>query len=222
MTAASGDDGYSVTYPAASQYVTAVGGTSLTTAANQRGWAESVWDTSPTEGTASGCSAFEPQPPWQSALICRRLRESGHRRRVGRLRSEHRRGRLRQLRRNGGWNVYGGTSVAAPLIAAVYALAGPPTAGSTPSSYPYAHRPIVSRLPPARPAIARRPTLPAGPGYDGPTGLGTPDGVAAFRKRHGIASGGAVTVASPGAQANTVGDAVSLQIKATDARLARR
>ena len=45
-----------------------VGGTSLSTASNSRGWTESVWNTNPGEGTGSGCSAFEPQPSWQTAL----------------------------------------------------------------------------------------------------------------------------------------------------------
>src|ERR671927_1046696 len=41
ITASSGDDGYGVSYPAASRYVTAVGGTSLTkNAGTTRGWSE--------------------------------------------------------------------------------------------------------------------------------------------------------------------------------------
>ena len=43
ITASSGDSGYGVSWPAASQYVTAVGGTSLKTAANARGWTETAW-----------------------------------------------------------------------------------------------------------------------------------------------------------------------------------
>ena len=43
ITACTGDDGYGVEYPAATQYVTAVGGTSLTTASNTRGWTETAW-----------------------------------------------------------------------------------------------------------------------------------------------------------------------------------
>ena len=44
VTASAGDDGYGVEYPAASRYVTAVGGTSLTGAGNSRGWTETVWN----------------------------------------------------------------------------------------------------------------------------------------------------------------------------------
>src|ERR1035437_3766315 len=39
----------------------------------------------------------------------------------------------------GGWGVLGGTSAAAPIIAAVYALAGTPGATDSPNAYPYAH-----------------------------------------------------------------------------------
>jgi subtilisin family serine protease len=76
-----------------------------------------------------------------------------------------------------GWVQAGGTSVAAPIVAAVYALAGN---GRT-ASYAYSH---AGRLYDVRSGAngscggsylctARR-------GYDGPTGLGTPHGLGAF------------------------------------------
>ena len=44
VTVSSGDNGYGVEFPAASEYVTAVGGTSLTRdSTTTRGWSESVW-----------------------------------------------------------------------------------------------------------------------------------------------------------------------------------
>src|SRR5439155_8329058 len=43
ITASSGDSGYGVEFPAASSFVTAVGGTSLRRAATTRGWSETVW-----------------------------------------------------------------------------------------------------------------------------------------------------------------------------------
>jgi subtilase family serine protease len=57
ITFSSGDGGYGVEYPAASQYVTAVGGTSLTLNANNTYKSETVWS-----GAGSGCSAYEPKP----------------------------------------------------------------------------------------------------------------------------------------------------------------
>ena len=53
ITVSSGDNGYGVQYPAASQYVTAVGGTTLNRASNARGWSETAWS-----GAGSGCSAY--------------------------------------------------------------------------------------------------------------------------------------------------------------------
>src|SRR4051794_7350563 len=60
ITVSSGDNGYGVEYPAASQYVTATGGTSLSSAGNARGFTETAWS-----GAGSGCSAYEPKPAAQ-------------------------------------------------------------------------------------------------------------------------------------------------------------
>ena len=58
ITVAAGDDGFGATYPAASQFVTSVGGTSLVPApGTARGWTESAWT-----GTGSGCSPSSPSP----------------------------------------------------------------------------------------------------------------------------------------------------------------
>ena len=69
-TASAGDSAYSggVIYPSTSPHVVGVGGTSLSTASNSRGYTESVWETSSSEGTGSGCSSNEPQPSWQAAV----------------------------------------------------------------------------------------------------------------------------------------------------------
>ncbi|MEV5464022.1 peptidase S8, partial [Streptomyces cellulosae] len=70
ITVSAGDAGYGAEYPAASKYVTAVGGTRLTASSTTRGWTESVWRTSSTEGTGSGCSAYDTKPTWQSDTGC--------------------------------------------------------------------------------------------------------------------------------------------------------
>jgi subtilase family serine protease len=81
-----------------------------------------------------------------------------------------------------GWQVFGGTSVAAPLIAGVYALAGPPSADQPANSYPYARASALNDVTTGSDGYC--PDTPyfctAGPGYDGPTGLGTPNGTGAF------------------------------------------
>jgi len=53
ITVSSGDGGYGVQFPAASRYVTAVGGTSLKRSSNSRGWSETVWSGAGTTATAA-------------------------------------------------------------------------------------------------------------------------------------------------------------------------
>ncbi len=65
VTASSGDGGYGVGYPAASPYVVAVGGTSLSAATSSRGWTETAWS-----GAGSGCSRYEAKPAWQQDVGC--------------------------------------------------------------------------------------------------------------------------------------------------------
>jgi hypothetical protein len=80
-----------------------------------------------------------------------------------------------------GWFQIGGTSLSAPLIAGVFALAGGTPSGVSPNATLYAHR---SRLHDVTSGsngqCANKPICQAGRGYDGPTGLGTPNGLAAF------------------------------------------
>ena len=67
FTFSAGDSGYGVSYPAASQYVTAVGGTTLvvtSTVPNKYTYvAEQAWS-----GTGSGCSKYEAKPSWQTGV----------------------------------------------------------------------------------------------------------------------------------------------------------
>src|SRR5262249_51646472 len=75
----------------------------------------------------------------------------------------------------------GGTSVATPIIASVYALGGTPATGTYPSSYPYSHTSNLNDVTSGSNGSCSPAYLcTAGPGYDGPTGLGTPNGVQAF------------------------------------------
>ena len=67
ITASSGDNGYGVGYPAASRYVTAVGGTTLALGSGGSYGGESAWS-----GSGSGCSAYEPKPAWQTDTGCPR------------------------------------------------------------------------------------------------------------------------------------------------------
>jgi hypothetical protein len=179
MTAATGDDGYGVQYPAASQYVTAVGGTTLSLASNPRGWTESAW-----AGTGSGCSAYEPKPAWQIDGGCAKRTVAD----VSAVADPDTGVYVYDsYGADGGWNVGGGTSAAAPIIAATYALAGTPATGAKPESYPYAHIPDLFDVTSGSTASCSPSYLcTAQAGYDGPTGLGTPDGITAFTPGAGV------------------------------------
>ncbi|MCQ4079913.1 S53 family peptidase [Streptomyces sp. RB6PN25] len=176
ITVSSGDGGYGVEYPAASPDVTAVGGTSLTRASNSRGWSESVWNTSSTEGTGSGCSAYEPKPGWQTDSGCSKRTVAD----VSAVADPATGVAVYQTYGASGWTVYGGTSVASPLVAGVYADAGAHSA-SIPASIAYAHPSALNDVTTGSTATCSPAYLcSAEVGYDGPTGLGTPNGLTAF------------------------------------------
>ena len=127
-TASAGDSAYSggVIYPATSPHVVSVGGTTLNTSSNSRGWTESVWETSSTEGTGSGCSAYEPQPSWQSSISIITAACSHRVDNDVAADADPNTGAAvyDTTNGNGGWNEVGGTSESSPMIAAVFALAG--------------------------------------------------------------------------------------------------
>ena len=78
---------------------------------------------------------------------------------------------------NGGWLVFGGTSVAAPLIGGVYAVGG---TNVTYGSNPYSHTSALNDVTSGKNGNCGNYLCTAGTGYDGPTGLGTPKGATAF------------------------------------------
>ncbi|MFC4034363.1 S8 family serine peptidase [Streptomyces polygonati] len=173
ITASSGDGSAGVEYPAASRYVTAVGGTTLIRSKLPRGWSETAW-----YGTGSGCSSYDAKPVWQTDPLCARRTVSD----VAAV-ADPDTGVAVYGTYGGdpGWEVFGGTSVSAPIIAAVYALAGVPSAGSSPASFPYAHPGALNDVVSGSNGSCGTYLCNAGPGYDGPTGLGTPNGVTAFQ-----------------------------------------
>jgi subtilase family serine protease len=224
-TASAGDSAYSggVIYPATSPNVVSVGGTSLDTSSNSRGWTESVWDTSSTEGTGSGCSAYEPQPSWQSAIS---LIKSACSFRVDNdvaADADPNTGAAiyDTSNDNGGWNEVGGTSESSPIIASVFALAGNDgNGGNNAADSIYTHTSDLYEVTASSNGSCSPSVLCTATGaadtYNGPTGWGTPDGLTAFESNSTTSSGNTVTVTSPGSQTGTVGTAASLQISATD------
>ncbi|SEN88935.1 Kelch repeat-containing protein [Actinacidiphila rubida] len=186
MVASSGDFGYGVSYPAASPYVTAVGGTTLTrSTTNSRGWTESAW-----YATGSGCSAYEPKPGFQTDTGCdgRSVVD------VSAVADATPGVAIYQTYGGYGWATMAGTSVGAPLITGVYADAGAPAAGTYANSYPYFKPSALNDVTSGVTATCSPSYLcTAAAGYDGPTGLGTPNGLAAFRSYPNGTVSGTVT-----------------------------
>jgi Repeat of unknown function (DUF346) len=178
ITASAGDSGYGVEYPAASQYVTAVGGTSLTTASNGRSWSETVWGSSSGgEGSGSGCSGYEAKPSWQADTGCTHRTNND----VSAVADPDTGVAVYDSYTYGGWVEVGGTSASSPIIAATFALAGTPVAGTYPSSYLYQHPWDLFDVTSGSDGSCTPAYLcTAQVGYDAPTGWGTPDGTAAF------------------------------------------
>ncbi len=175
ITVSSGDNGYGTQYPAASPYVTAVGGTSLFMNGNIYK-DENAWS-----GAGSGCSQYETKPVWQTDKLC-----------PGRTvadvsavadpatgfaiytqsapNSKH------------GWLQAGGTSLAAPLIAAIYAL-GSISNTQLANSLPYVQgnkQNLHDVVGGTNGDCGSSYLCAAKTKYDGPTGLGTPKGTGAF------------------------------------------
>lgn len=177
VTASTGDNGYQGgSYPASSSYVTAVGGTSLSVApGTSRGWTETVWS-----GAGSGCSSYN------TALAAAASFGTGCAKRamadvaaaanpgVGGLAVYYPSSKTAST-----WGQFGGTSESAPIIAAVYALSGN-TAGYA-NAIPYAHPGSLFDV--TSGSNGSCPTTQwcnARVGWDGPTGLGSPNGAGGF------------------------------------------
>lgn len=206
VTASSGDSGPNlVEFPAASQYVTAVGGTSLAgpsaSGSGEREYSETAWG-----GAGSGCSQYiTAKPTWQEDTAADGKSKFGGygtgcaNRTVADVSAvaDPNTG-VAVYDTYGtdytGWAVFGGTSVSSPIIASVYALAGNASSVNY-GSYPYLHQKTATYYPCSSKYSAGGlfDVIDAGstcasngyltqavPGYDGPTGLGTPNGIKAF------------------------------------------
>jgi subtilase family serine protease len=175
VTASAGDSGFGVSYPASSKWVVAVGGTTLKRSSSARGFSESAWS-----DTGSGCSG-DNLARWQSATVTgcpdRAVADvsavadpvTG----VAVYDSYAYEG-------TSGWLTFGGTSASAPIIASVYALAGD-SRDVTGATSLWAHHAGLHDI--ATGSNGSCPTWQwcnARRGWDGPTGWGTPNGIAAF------------------------------------------
>jgi subtilase family serine protease len=175
ITVSSGDNGYGASWPASSPYVTAVGGTTLALTPDNTRSAETTWS-----GSGSGCSAYEAQPAWQTALglsdctnrMVADVSADADPATGAAVYDSYGYGGQK------GWFTVGGTSLAAPIIAAVYALAGNKADAS--SVYTSASSLNIYDVIDGSNGSCGSYLCAAGLGYDGPTGLGTPVGLGAF------------------------------------------
>jgi hypothetical protein len=164
VTVSSGDSGYGVEFPAASSNATAVGGTHLVL-----GSPETVWS-----GAGSGCSAYIAKPSWQTDGGCARRTVAD----VSAVADPNTGVAVYgpTSRHTSQWLVFGGTSVAAPLIAGVYAISGVVDLNTT-YSRPGGFHDVTSG---SNGSCGGTYLCTGMPGYDGPTGLGTPNGTTSF------------------------------------------
>jgi len=172
ITASSGDGGYGVEVPAAYKTVVAVGGTSLSKSSTTRGWTETAWS-----GAGSGCSAYISKPTWQTDTGCTRRTVAD----VSAVADPNTGVSVYDTYGSvGGWLVFGGTSVSSPIIASVYALAGNASSVNAASTLYSNTGSLYDVTSGSNGSCSGSYLCTATTGYDGPTGLGTPNGTAAF------------------------------------------
>jgi hypothetical protein len=188
-----GDYGYAVRYPAVSQYVIAVGGTTLKKEKEpktERKWTETVWsnpeisDDKDGRGGGSGCSTHEPKPRWQTGTAYKAC--------AGRIETDvaadadwvNSPVSTYDSYESPGWQANGGTSASAPFVAGIEGLdsgfvrsIGAEAFYKHPSSlFDVTEGNNGPCTPPEEDAFF----CVAASGYDGPSGWGAPDGAMGF------------------------------------------
>ncbi len=183
VTASSGDSGYGTSYPASSPYVVSVGGTTLQLYSDSTYASESVWS-----GAGSGCSSYETANTWQTGLSnwdqtnCLSKRASAD---VAADADPNTGASVYDstpyIGFSGWWQV-GGTSLASPIIASIFALTGGITNNADASSIIYSSFASTNShdITTGTNGICTTSMCSALAGFDGPTGMGTPNGIAGF------------------------------------------
>jgi uncharacterized protein (TIGR03382 family) len=209
---AAGDDGYNdggegPDYPGTSAHTIGVGGTSLTkSASTTRGWTEKAWS----DG-GSSCSTSVAKPSWQTASTCAK-RAASDVSAVG----DPNTGVATYNKNAGGWSVIGGTSAASPLVAGIFAVTGH---GGETAQFMYTHTSDFNDVTTGSNGSCGTILCKATTGWDGPTGIGTPNG-SAMAGTAGTGSSGSdappvVAITSPANNA-TVPPGFSVKATATD------
>jgi hypothetical protein len=171
IVVAAGDTGYGVQFPAAAPSVIAVGGTALVqnTQNGTRNGSETAWS-----GTASGCSAYEPKPSWQHDTGCKGRSVAD----VAAVADPNTGVWIYDTFGQPGLMIAGGTSVAAPIVGSLYALANTTLpATSQPASFLYQNASSLVPVTSGSDGSCGTYLCNAADsvnGYNGPTGMGTP------------------------------------------------
>ncbi|MGO9487703.1 MAG: IPT/TIG domain-containing protein [Solirubrobacteraceae bacterium] len=195
VAASSGDCGYlnkfcnedtvGANFPAASGDVLAVGGTSLTESGGV--WTSTAWE----EG-GSGCSTVFSAPLWQSGVADFAATGCGSERAIADVAAigdpntgvDVYDSTPEEPGAPTGWGVWGGTSVASPIVAAEFGLAGGAQGVSYPAATLYDHAGEAADLYDVvsgdNGSCDSATICKATTGFDGPTGLGSPIGLGAF------------------------------------------
>ncbi len=173
ITASAGDSGTGARAPCSYTGVVCVGGTSLVATSFGRGWSERAWRL-----TGSGCSADVGKPQWQQRLKGCSMRAEADISAV----ADPSTGVAFFESAAGGWMQIGGTSVSAPIVAAMFAL-GPTAARTNAPQWIWRHggssayHDVMSG---SNGDCSILYLCHAREGYDGPTGWGTPAGISGF------------------------------------------
>ncbi len=124
ITVSTGDSGPGIEYPAACEYVTAVGGTTLQSSGSETDWVDA----------GGGCSSVA-KPSWQvtSVTSCSKRALAD----VSADADPNTGANVYDTYGYSGWIQVGGTSESSPIIAGVYALAGNAKSTQYPASLPW-------------------------------------------------------------------------------------
>jgi len=173
ILASSDDVGLGPAQPCSYASVVCIGGTSLLKGGGKRGWTETGW-----VFAGSGCSEDVAKPTWQHDKGCLNRTETD----VSAVADPWTGVAVYDSYAGCCWFVYGGTSVSSPFIASLYALAGnAPSQRGARNIWDGKGVHLFDITSGHRNGDCQQSYLcKAGPGYDGPTGWGTPNGLGAF------------------------------------------
>ncbi|MEU9348947.1 S53 family peptidase [Streptomyces sp. NPDC048278] len=168
VLAATGDSGFQpASFPAVLANVIGVGGTTITSSSNARGWTETAWS-----GAGSACSAYIDKPSFQKDTHCLYRTVAD----ISAMADPDSGLTIYDTYRQTGWFTVGGTSLATPLVAAMIAMSSEPEQYSENAAQLYDNASRMYDVIGGSNGYCGEDYLcTAVEGYDGPTGIGTPD-----------------------------------------------